>query len=427
MGQFLFEAPELDFFREQAKRYNFPEKAYLDAAAKVPIYSKEKLDAVMAYFRELAQVLAELGLRRLRQLELQTKVLEKNDLEILKVFSSTPNVAIQIFDLTGNITFWNNAAEVIYGYTSEEAVGRPVSQIFGEPDAEKIVSVIKDINISEKSYGPEEWILRDKAGNTKTVYSTIFPVKFFRGNEFVCMDVDITEKKMFEKELLRLDRLNLVGQMAASIGHEVRNPMTTVRGYLQFLQRKPDLKKYSEHLDIMIDELDRANDIIKEFLSLAKNKTIVKKLNNVNQIVNSIMPLIYADAIRNNITVDLKLSDIPDLILDEKEIRQLILNLVRNGFEAINENGKITIRTFSEDGEVVLAVQDNGSGIPEEIIGNVGTPFFTTKAQGTGLGLAVCYSIARRHQARIVIDSNSAGTTVFLKFGMRKDGPWLKA
>lgn len=420
LGQFLFEAPDFEYFRRQARKYKFPEQEYLEAVAKIPIYAKERVDAVMVYFRYLAEILAELGLGRLTEKELQTKLLAKNDLEIFKVFNSTPNVAIQAYDLEGNITFWNTAAELIYGYAEHEAVGRPVSEIFGEADGNKIVDMIKEINITDTSFGPEEWNLRHKDGSIKAVYSTIFPIRFSRGTKFVCMDVDITEKKLFETELLRLDRLNLVGQMAASIGHEVRNPMTTVRGYLQMLQRKPGFSEYCEHFNIMIDELDRANGIITEFLSLAQNKSIVKKLNNLNQVINSIMPLIYADAIKNDITVDLVLGNIPDLELDEKEIRQLILNLVRNGFEATSSSGIIKIETFEEDDEVVLAVQDNGSGIPEEILGNVGTPFFTTKSQGTGLGLAVCYSIARRHQARIVIDSNSSGTIVFVRFEMKK-------
>jgi signal transduction histidine kinase len=107
---------------------------------------------------------------------------------------------------------------------------------------------------------------------------------------------------------------------------------------------------------------------------------------------------------------------IADLILDEKEIRQLILNLVRNGLEAISPGGVIRIRTFSEEDEVVLSVQDNGKGINPDVLEKLGTPFFTTKDTGTGLGLAVCYSIAARHNARIDIETGPEGTTFFVKF-----------
>jgi len=416
LGQFLFEEPDLDYFRKQARKHGFPEREYMEAVTKVPIYSKDRLDAVMTYFIQLSEMLAELGLGRLKQIELQTKLVDKCDQEIFKVFNSTPNVAIQSYDLDGNITFWNAASENFYGFTNCEAISKPVSEIFDDDTASKIKEVIKQLIITDKPLGPDEWFLSDKSGKRKTVYTTFFPVRFLRGTEFVCMDVDITEKKIFEKELLRLDRLNLVGQMAASIGHEVRNPMTTVRGYLQILQRKPEFKVHAEHFDIMIEELDRANGIIKEFLSLAQNKSVDKRLTNLNRILTSIMPLIGADAMKNNVTVSVVLGDIPDVALDEKEIRQLILNLVRNGLEAINSSGALSIKTFKAGSELVLEVRDNGIGIPEDVLGNIGTPFFTTKPQGTGLGMAVCYSIARRHQARIVIESDSSGTTVSTRF-----------
>ena len=114
--------------------------------------------------------------------------------------------------------------------------------------------------------------------------------------------------------------------------------------------------------------------------------------------------------------LSVELADTIDLSLNEKEIRQLILNLVRNGLEAMSHGGNLTIRTFMDNESVILSVQDQGNGIEINVLEKLGTPFFTTKENGTGLGLAVCYSIAARHNAKIEIESNSSGTIFFVRF-----------
>lgn len=227
---------------------------------------------------------------------------------------------------------------------------------------------------------------------------------------------DITDRKHMEKEMARLDRLNLVGEMAASIGHEVRNPMTTVRGFLQMLSLKRDLGKYSGFFSLMIEELDRANSIITEYLSLAKNKAIDTKPANLNKILHTVLPLIQADALRRGKNIVCDFHPVLDLMLDEKEIRQCILNLVRNGLEAMEKGGAVTISTWVDIDSVMLAVKDEGTGIPAEILDKLGTPFLTTKETGTGLGLPVCYSIAKRHNASIKVDTGPGGTTFFMRF-----------
>jgi len=227
---------------------------------------------------------------------------------------------------------------------------------------------------------------------------------------------DISERRMFEREMARLDRLNLVGQMAAGIGHEVRNPMTTVRGFLQLLGGKEEFKQSKDYFELMIEELDRAKSIISEFLSLAKTKTVDLKPLILNSLIENLFPLIQADAMVSDKNIKIELRDIEILSLNEKEIRQLILNLVRNGMEAMSVSGTLTIQTFMDGEEVVLAVRDQGSGFKAENLEKAGTPFFTTKENGTGLGLATCYSIAARHNAKIQIDTGESGTTFFVRF-----------
>jgi len=222
--------------------------------------------------------------------------------------------------------------------------------------------------------------------------------------------------KRFELEFARLERLNLIGEMAAGIGHEVRNPMTTVRGFLQVLSSKTTDSTDKEYFSLMIEEIDRANSIITEYLALSKDRVVEKKIINLNEIITRLLPLIKADAMMQDKYVIFSAGELPELLLDEKQIHQLIFNLVRNGLEAMPSGGKLTIRTFIESSEVVMAIQDEGRGIEHHLLDKIGTPFFTTKDNGTGLGLAVCYSIAARHNARIKLETNSSGTTFFIRF-----------
>ncbi|WP_328285276.1 PAS domain S-box protein [Paenibacillus alkaliterrae] len=226
---------------------------------------------------------------------------------------------------------------------------------------------------------------------------------------------DITERIQLEKEMVRLDRLNLIGEMAAGIAHEIRNPLTTVRGFLQISKTNHDYLTL-EHIDLMLIELDRANSIITEFLNLAKNKVNDKTNQHLNVILNALFPLIQAEALLSDKHVLLELGECPELYLDEKEIRQLVLNLVLNGLEAMSSRGMLTIKTYSEEQSVVLEIRDQGMGIKPEILEKIGTPFFTTKDKGSGLGLAICYSVAERHHAIIDVKSSDQGTAFSIRF-----------
>jgi two-component system, sporulation sensor kinase E len=226
---------------------------------------------------------------------------------------------------------------------------------------------------------------------------------------------DITDRVHLENEMYRLDRLNLIGEMAAGIAHEIRNPMTTVQGFLQLSRNKVG-NLSTDFIDLMLEELKRANSIITEFLNLAKNKISLKKKQNLNAIIEALFPLIQAEALRSNKQLKLDLANCPDISLDEKEIRQLILNIALNGLDAMTSNGNLTIKTYKDKKTVVLQIKDEGQGINQEVLSKLGTPFFTTKETGTGLGLAICYSVAKRHDAQIEIETGYEGTTFSVRF-----------
>jgi two-component system sporulation sensor kinase C len=230
---------------------------------------------------------------------------------------------------------------------------------------------------------------------------------------------DITLRKKLEQMSSLFDRMNMVGSMAATVAHEIRNPMTTVRGYLQVMGRKHEYQKDKEKFKLMIEEIDRANAIIREYLSLSREKLVILKQCSLNTIIEALFPLIQADATASKVSVNLDLTSVPELLLDENELRQLLLNLVRNSIEAMPQGGNLNICTLLEDDKVVLSVSDQGSGIPPHILNNLGTPFITTKDTGTGLGIPICYQIAHRHNATIKIDTSNKGTTFSVYFNLR--------
>ena len=238
----------------------------------------------------------------------------------------------------------------------------------------------------------------------------------FNETEIIFIIRDMTEKRQIELELSRLDRLYTVGEMAASLGHEVRNPMTTVHGFLQIMCTKPDCRQYHDYFKLMIAEIERANAIICEFLALAKNKLINPVSINLNQTITSLAPLIEANAIYKGKSLELQLTPIPPVQCDDKEIRQLLLNLARNGLEAMPDGGRLTISSGTNNQKVFVSVKDEGSGIDPLVVDRIGTPFLTTKETGTGLGLPICYTIAKRNKATLSFQTSRSGTVFSVEF-----------
>lgn len=227
---------------------------------------------------------------------------------------------------------------------------------------------------------------------------------------------DITELERLRSELGNVERLSLVGQMAASITHEIRNPMAVVRGFLQLMKEKSP-ESLDHYYRIVMEELDRANGIINDFLSLAQNRISEKEQWHLHQIINDLSPLLWADANLRGQTIELVLDEnVPKLNLNAKEIKQMLLNLARNGMEAMEEKGKLSIQTRLKKKEqiVELIIRDTGVGMSKSRQERLFEPFFTTKAKGTGLGLALCLSIVERHGGKIMVESEEGQGTTFV-------------
>ena len=344
-----------------------------------------------------------------------TDIKEAGEL-FLAVFNLSPNCSILTRQKDGTIIRVNDTFLKGTGLSSDSVVGRTIAELDLWQEADKYQES-RALLLRQGYLNSYEAQLTIQ-GRLRTVLLSIRNITINREPCWLHVVTDITEKKLLDAELARFDSLNLVGEMAASIGHEVRNPMTTVRGYLQMFQRKAEFASHGERLTTMIEEIDRANAIITEFLSLAKNKNTKLEQGNLNTVVKALYPLLLADALRMGHQLEVITSAIPDTVFDESEIRKLILNLFRNAMEAMEIFGVARIGTYYDnaDDAVVLEVSDTGKGILPEIRDKLGTPFFTTKENGTGLGLAVCYRVAQRHGATINIDSSPAGTKFSIRF-----------
>lgn len=302
------------------------------------------------------------------------------------------------------------------GFYREEAVGKLLPDLGIGAGEESRITQINDCLHQNGMLKNLEIPFRTKTGETRTGLLSAESVAIGDKQYFIVTVNDITEQKDRQAGKTRIEKLSLGAQIAAGLAHEIRNPLTTVSGLLQVLVRKEEFTKYREYVDIMNSELSRVNAIIDECLSFGQRNNLHLKVHSLNSIIRDINPLLQAYALDMEQEVILDLGHVPSLLLDEIEIRQLVVNLVRNGLEAMGSRRKVYISTCYENDEVILSVRDEGSGMEQTVFDMAGTPFYTTKRAGTGLGLAKCYNIAFRHGAILNIETGREGTTVYVRF-----------
>lgn len=375
------------------------------------------------YFKDItARKQAEQALKdseerhRLLAEKLREVDLAQSEDRFYKIFNLNPDMIVFMNMEDNTYIEANQAALDTYGFTRDEIIGRTGVQIEAINPAEPLYNHFLE---QLKSFGIVknfEFTTRSKSGKKIDLMVSSVLINLDGKQCRLSILKDISEKKRYELEIARLDRLNLVGKMAASIGHEIRNPMTSVRGFLQMFNAQENTSDKKVYYDLMIEELDRANAIITEFLSLAKDKTADLQPHSLGVIIARIRPMIEAEALMHGKHVRILPGRDIKLLLDENEIRQIILNLVRNGMDAMSPGGTITISTEENEREVILCIADQGCGIDPGLVELLGTPFVSSKENGVGLGLAVCYSIAARHGARINFETGSAGTVFRVYF-----------
>ena len=354
-------------------------------------------------------------LKKNQEKEQQLRNQYRNQVEKLNQLIEICPISIVTLDCEGKIVTLNQAfLNLIPAYRKEDLLGQPyrvVTEYLGI-DYEKtpVIRALqgKEIRNSHLRMLEKDWLCNALPLRDSLTAQIIGAISIYH---------DITEHEAMRTELAKLDRLNLIGEMAAGVAHEVRNPMTAVRGYLQLIMAKSG-REFEKQFKIVLEELDRANSIISDFLSLARDKSSDKKEQNLNDVIMTISPLIYGDAMKREVSVKLQLADsLPNLYLNDSEIKQLILNFSRNAIEAMEQKGCLTIKTREFNGQLELSIQDTGCGIPKEQLAKIFDPFYTTKSNGTGLGLGVCLSIVKRHQGVIDVKSQpGVGTTFTIIF-----------
>jgi two-component system sensor histidine kinase HydH len=240
----------------------------------------------------------------------------------------------------------------------------------------------------------------------------------------VLLMYDLSELKRLEREVQRHDRLVALGKMAAGVAHEVRNPLSSIKGFATLLGSKfNDGSEEYEAADLMVQEAERLNRSITELLNYARPTALRKEPVDIGEIVELSLKLISGDAQVLGVKSSLDLeADLPAISVDKDKINQVLLNLYINGLQAMEQavstkELKVSVHHDEREGMVIIEVQDTGKGIPQEDLDKVLDPYFTTKPEGTGLGLALAFKIIDEHKGTIRFASKEGeGTTVSVSF-----------
>ncbi|MEG6585284.1 ATP-binding protein [Dendrosporobacter sp. 1207_IL3150] len=334
-----------------------------------------------------------------------------------RILETVP-IPICVVSKSGHIAVVNQTfVENLRDYTKEELIGVSYKFIANSMGSSNERSLFHRALNGEDIYGE-----RNNFFNREWLVNAV-PIRSIDNGEIegiVTVLYDITEYEKYLEEMGRLERLEVVGQMAASVAHEIRNPMTVVRGYIQRIQHKLG-DVYNSQFNLVLEELDRANRIINDFLSVARNRYVEKEILDLNIILEEVIPLISSEALKRGQTFNIELSpSLPRVLVNKEEIKQVVLNLAFNSMDAMETYGQLLLKTNNDNDHVVLSLEDTGCGIPEKYLGKVFEPFFTTKKNGTGLGLPVCKSIVERHNGVINICSEcQSGTRFEVKLPIR--------
>ncbi|XEC96166.1 ATP-binding protein [Paenibacillus tarimensis] len=312
----------------------------------------------------------------------------------------------------GRLVYVNRYCEKLFGYEPGEMIGRPVSDFVPEAERQRL---------------RKEFAALDTRGFTpricfecRTKDQTVIYVDFqaaetmYRGRTAISGTLlDMTESKLSEQLLIRSEKLSVAGQLAAGVAHEIRNPLTALKGFTQLLHKKTD--ENQRFYELMLNELDRINYIVGEFMLLSKpNHNLRLEPHDLQEILSGIIPIIESQTIIHNITVQVDWNpELPTVRCDANQMKQVLINLLKNSIEAMPDGGRILVQFEADPKErVAISIADEGTGIPDEILNRLGEPFFTTKEKGTGLGLMVCYKIIQSHGGSVAFNNRPDKGTV---------------
>lgn len=355
-----------------------------------------------------------------RQLKKRTEELEIAQLKLLEsqeryksLLDHHPDAIFSI-DCTGNIQSSNNSFKKITGYSIEELDSSNVSdRIFKKYTKQTAFHFHRALHGNPVNY---ELAFKHKNGKRIDLDLTFVPITVnYKTIGVYGIAKDITEKKKTEEVIMKYEKLAVVSRLAAGVAHEIRNPLTTIKGFLQLSYNdKSSLKR--DYLDILLAELNKVEMVINEFLYLAypHHETVFKEVS-INNMLQEVITKLKPDTVLNDIKIITKLdSQIPSIECVENQLKQVFFHLIRNAVEATEKNRSVYIEVRKvDDTHICINFQDEGCGISEERLHKLGEPYYSTKEKGTGIGLMVSYKIIEHHKGRILISSKvGKGTTI---------------
>jgi len=334
--------------------------------------------------------------------------------ELLESYIQHTHDGVVVIDNTSRILRVNAALMTIFGHEEFELLGRNLSVLnVADWDYEKISQRLasgldlKDI----------ETIGKHKDGNTIDLYLTISPIQDRSGalSAVALLFRDVTESKKTDEYLRKLDKLSVVGQLAAGLAHEIRNPLTPLRGFTQMLREEASARR--PIYDLMLSELDRIDTIVGDFLMVAKPQSSARGRIRLCDLVRSVVKFLEPQSLLHGVELNLNAdaeSAAAEIMCSDAEIKQVFVNLIKNGIEAMPGGGELSISLAAHPpGHITAMIEDQGVGIPKDKLAMIGEPFYTTKDSGTGLGMMMCYKIVHAHGGQLYIRSEeSCGTIV---------------
>jgi PAS domain S-box-containing protein len=322
--------------------------------------------------------------------------------------------AIVSKDLRGVVTSWNPGAQRMFGYTAEEMIGEPIMRIIPpelQADETRILATIARGERIEHF----ETVRLNKSGESVEVSLTVSPVKDQAGNIVGAAKIarDVTQRKRAERALQTTERLASVGRLAATIAHEINNPLEAITNLVYLARTAGNRGEVDKYLALAEEELERVSQLTRQALGFYRETRGATSIR-LGDLVTSLLPIFASRARNKTIRLEPEIYDHPEILAVAGEIRRVIANLVNNSIDAIEAGGQVRVRVAASTrrGEsaqpgVRLTVADTGSGIPGTVRAQIFEPFFTTKKDvGTGLGLWVSRSIIENHRGSIRVKSS---------------------
>ncbi|MFB9329323.1 CheR family methyltransferase [Paenibacillus aurantiacus] len=339
----------------------------------------------------------------------ELKKVNEDLLKLSYAMEQSPSVVV-ITNTEGAVVYANRKYYDISDYNREETMGRHLAELndWSAADVE-FEDIWKKLKAGETWEG--ELSGHAKRGDLYWEKAQLHPI-IKKGKTIFYMKISelITERKEAEEMLRKSEMLSAIGQLAAGIAHEIRNPLTSLKGFTKLM--KEDNKR--NYISIMTMELERIEQIVSELLILAKPQAAEFQVTALHTVLGDVVMLLETQAIMSDVQIEMQSE--PGIFLVEgiaNQLKQVFINLIKNGIEAMKDGGTIRITTgMMEDGLVWTSVQDEGGGIPADMLARLGEPFYTTKSKGTGLGLMMSYKIIENHQGKLVYESETGvGTT----------------